>query len=117
MDRRKGKRISYLLCVALCVLGCGCSGKTALTTDPATDVADASGSVVSVSDSNGKNDKIGSSNEDGVLNQYFPYVHNQKVSLAGRILDYDFVGMATLQFQNVMKGSKGELCNFGQAVL
>lgn len=44
------------------------------------------------------------------LNDYFPYVHNQKVSLAGRILDwYDFEGTATLQFQNVMKGSKGEL--------
>ena len=34
-----GKRISYLLCVALCVLGCGCSRKTALTTNPATDAA------------------------------------------------------------------------------
>lgn len=37
-------------------------------------------------------------------------MHNQKVSLAGRILDwYDFEGTATLQFQNVMTGSKGEL--------
>lgn len=48
--------------------------------------------------------------ENKYLNDYFPYVHNQKVSLAGRILDwYDFEGMATLQFQNVMTGSKGEL--------
>lgn len=44
------------------------------------------------------------------LNDYFPYVHNQKVSLAARFLDiYEVEGTATLQFQKVMKGEKGEL--------
>lgn len=44
------------------------------------------------------------------LNDYFPYVHNQKVSLAARFLDiYGVEGTATLQFQKVMKGEKGEL--------
>ena len=48
--------------------------------------------------------------ENKYLNDYFPYVDNQKVSLAGRILDwYDFEGVATLQFEKVMTGSKGEL--------
>lgn len=34
-----GKRISYFLCVIFCVFGCGCSGKTGFTTEPATDAA------------------------------------------------------------------------------
>lgn len=44
-----GKRIGYLLCVVLCVFGCGCSGKTGFTTGPATDAAVmvVTGSVVS----------------------------------------------------------------------
>lgn len=44
------------------------------------------------------------------LNNYFPYVHNQKIFLGARFLDiYQVEGTATLQFQKIMKGTKGEL--------
>lgn len=72
------------------------------------DVSDASGSVISVSDS--KNDEIVGSNSGDVLNQYFPYKSGQSIKMNARLLFLGYLeGTVSLKFVMKKKGPKGEI--------